>query len=277
MVMAVKRYVRVPWICCLAAGVLTHSGCLSPNRGLQMPGDLPSLADNPAPPTTELPPAKNAQLNWSLGEALEKNGNDADAAACYEKARSQDPRLPNLARRLAAIYDRLGDSKRALEQYQLALKAAPRDPHLLNRFGYFYYTRGQWSEAETQFRQAVAINANLQCAWVNLGLTLAQQNRYEESVDAFSKAVTRAEALSNLAFVLSTQGKPAEAKQCYREALDLDPKLNIARLALQKLEGRGAGANASAPRLASDPSAVADNSDKQEPGLAPAAPEKRTP
>lgn len=229
-----QRKHRLPWMCFMAFGLLTNAGCLS--FGAWNSTEPATPTESNAPGHVELPPAKRAQLHLTLAESLEKNGHDADAASCYEKARADDPHLPNISRRLASVYDRLGESKRALEEYQKALKAAPRDPQLLNRFGYFYYTRGQWQEAEEKFRQALAVSPNLPNAWINLGLTLGQQNRYDESLSAFGKVVSQAEASSNLAFVLTTQGKTEEAKKKYREAIALDPNLRIAQLALEKLE-----------------------------------------
>jgi Tfp pilus assembly protein PilF len=234
------RNAAARWTWLLACGLLTNAGCLTGSPWSSNP--TATAVEEGTPNHIELPAAKNAQLHLTLADSMEKGGHDAEAASCYEKARSLDPRAPNVSRHLAAIYDRMGDSKRALEEYHLALKAAPRDPQLLNRFGYFYYTRGQWKEAEEQYRLALSINANLQHAWVNLGLTLAQQRRYDESLEAFAKAVTRAEALSNLAFVLTTQGQREEAKRKYHEALVIDPNLQIAQLALQKLEGQGVAA-----------------------------------
>jgi len=241
--MSVRRTDRLGTLL-LAFGLSLTGGCVttnSVNLGEAKP------VENSTAKSVELSPAKSAQLHLALADSLEKNGHDADAAACYEKARGLDPSLTHVARVLATLYDRLGENKRALEEYQLALKAAPRDANLMNRLGYYYYTRAKWKEAEEQFRQAVAINPNLQRAWVNLGLTLGEQQRYEESLNAFVKAVSKAEALSNLGFVMTTQGKKEEARQKYREALDLDPSLRIAQLALQKLEHETAPPAAPAP------------------------------
>src|SRR6185369_9509476 len=114
---------------------------------------------------------------------------------------------------------------------------------LLNDLGYCYYSRGKWTDAETTLRKAVTANPQHQRAWVNLGMTLAQMERYQESFEAFTHAVPAAQAHCNLAFILTTQGKRDDAKQAYRLALNFDPGLTLARAALQKLENpRPAGA-----------------------------------
>ena len=124
-----------------------------------------------------------------------------------------------------------------MEEYQKLLKPSPKDADLLNDVGYCYYNQGKWSEAEKYLRQALAINPKLARAWINLGMTLAQQNRIEESLEAFAKVVSPAQAQCNLAFIWTTQGKREEAKAAYRKALTLEPNLAPARIAfLAKLE-----------------------------------------
>ena len=74
--------------------------------------------------------------------------------------------------------------------------------------------------------------------------------RYGKALEAFQHAVCPAEAHSNLAFTLTTQGKREEAKQAYRQALAMEPNLLIARQALAKLEqpdATKAGAGQSPP------------------------------
>jgi Tfp pilus assembly protein PilF len=217
-----------------ASLLLSNVGCLNslPWGGIE--------AETPPAPTpgtkVELPPAKSAQLHLTLAEGMEKAGNYAEAAAFFEKARSLDAHV-QVARQLAGLYDRLGDHPHAFEEYQKAFKATPKDANLYNNFGYrHYYSRGQWKDAEEQFRKAIALQSNHTRAWTNLGLTLAQQGRYDESLTAFEKAVNKAEAYSNLGFVLTTQGKKEEAKHAYRQALQLNPNLEIAHGALHRLE-----------------------------------------
>ncbi|HYV34588.1 MAG TPA: tetratricopeptide repeat protein, partial [Gemmataceae bacterium] len=124
-----------------------------------------------------------------------------------------------------------------------------QDPEVLNGLGYFHYSRAQWEDAERYLRQAIAADPKFQRAWVNLGMTLCQQQHYDEGLAAFSKAVSNAEAHSNVAFILTTQGRFNDARAEYRQALAANSNLTIARLALAKLErqemqasGSGAGA-----------------------------------
>ncbi|HWY88595.1 MAG TPA: tetratricopeptide repeat protein [Gemmataceae bacterium] len=205
----------------------------------------PATADNGlgAPNQAALPPLRNctsskdtAEVCLATAEALAKAGKEADAIALYEKARQNGANKQQVARRLAFLYDQQKDFKRALEEYKELLQRNPKDADLLNDVGYCYYNQGNWSEAEKYLRQALTINASNPRAWTNLGMTLAQANRAADSLEAFAKVVSPAQALCNLAFILQTQSKFEEAKAAYRQALDQEPNLNLARACLAKLE-----------------------------------------
>ncbi len=184
----------------------------------------------------ELPPAEASRLCFKTAQELEKAGKLPEAIALYEKSRALNPRQPQISRRLAVLYDLIGNPERATAEFELALQAAPKDPDLLSDLGYSYYCRGRWNEAETCLRQALAVNPKHGRASVNLGMTLAQQDRRQEALEAFNRVVSPAQSYSNLAFILTAQGKREDAKLAYRKAVSLDPSLRIAQAALAKLQ-----------------------------------------
>ncbi len=205
-------------------------------------GHETNAASSGSPPAAvrarqELPPEEAAELWFTLAQELEKSGRETEAIVQYEKARQKKPQLDDqVSRRLAILYDRNGNQARAMVEFQQALKAHPKDADLLSDLGYSYYNRGEWQEAEKYLRKAVAVAPQHKRAWTNLGMSLAQQGRTKESLEAFSKAVSPAEANANLGFILASQGKTAEAQQAYRHALELEPTLQVARVALVRLE-----------------------------------------
>lgn len=223
----------------LLPAVLT--GCRltkSPNPFEQ--GPVTPLTNGPSTakagePEKELPAKESAKLCLTLAESMEQNGHDLEAAAEFEKARQHDPKL-KVSRRLGMAYERLGEFKSAQTEYERAAKEDPKDAAPHNDLGYLHYSRGKFAEAEKHLRDAIALNPKYDRAWINLGLTLGQQRKYDESLEAFQKAVSPGEAYANLAFVFLSQGKREEAKQSYREALKRDPDLRVARTALAKLD-----------------------------------------
>ena len=83
-----------------------------------MPAEAPGMDVHASRPK-ELPADRTAELCQAAAEELEKQGLNADAVAQYEKARRLDPkRGPVVARRLAVLYDRLGDDAHALADYK---------------------------------------------------------------------------------------------------------------------------------------------------------------
>lgn len=159
-------------------------------------------------------------------QELEDKGHEAEAILLYERARTGNPQATQFSPRLAALYQRQGRYAEALAEYQRAVAAKPKDADLLNDLGFFYLERGNWAEAEKILCHAVAVNPQHTLAWGNLGLTLGYAGRYQESLDAFQKAVPPAQAYANLGMILAQQQKPIEAKEAFQRATQLDPKLN---------------------------------------------------
>ena len=140
-----------------------------------------------------------------------------------------------MARHLAVLYGKQGDTEHARTEFQTALQEQPNDAELLNDLGYFHYQIGENAEAENDLRQALALNTNLKRAWVNLGKVLARRGRYEESCEAFGHVV-RPQAAANVGILLAKDGKVQEARQVLHKALGLEPDLKAARLVLTQLE-----------------------------------------
>jgi tetratricopeptide (TPR) repeat protein len=217
-------------------GLLPGAGC-TPMSTLPA---LPVHADTAAAgkTTSPLPPRKTAEVCLSVGESLEKGGHDAEAIGQYEKARQENPSL-HLERKLAVLYDKVGDHQKAMAEFEKALKRTPTDAGLLSNIGFCFYNQRKFDEAEQYLRRALTIDPNHQVATRNLALTLAQKGQYEESLKLYAKVDGEATAYSNVAFVLTAHGKKEEAKQLYREALKADPGLAIAKMSLDRLENPG--------------------------------------
>jgi Flp pilus assembly protein TadD len=223
---------------------LVQTGCVNPGGTSRSNSPIPPL---PEAPRTEkasgdLSASESAKLCMATAEQLEAANKSGDAIQLYERARQLDPRNDaKVTRSLANLYARIGEFDRAKDEFDRALRAAPKSAEVLNDLGYAYYSRGMWKEAETVLRSAIAADAKHQRAWSNLGMALGQQKRYEEAVDAFRHVVSPGKAYCNVAYLMATQGRRDQAAATYREALKVEPDLQLARIALDRLE-RGAPA-----------------------------------
>jgi tetratricopeptide (TPR) repeat protein len=223
------------WTALAIAGLIPQAGCALWETGNLLSPSSGAVSASVAGNEAALPPEKAAQACLATAQALERQGHEAEAIAEYERARQYNPRA-SVSRRLAVLYDRQGNFEKASAEYSLALKAQPKDADLLNDVGYSYYACGDCAEAEKRLRQALEVDAGNQRAWVNLGLVLGQLQRYDESYQAFTKALPVAEAHYNMGVILAQQGKQEQAKEAFREALTLQPDLKQARAILDVLE-----------------------------------------
>jgi Tfp pilus assembly protein PilF len=202
--------------------------------------DFPPLAQSPSGRTAawapNLTPEKTAKLALATAIQMEKSGHTKVAVEQYEKARQLDPKLTEVGHHLAVLYDRQGDFKQAAAEYKKAVEARPTDADLLNDQAYHYYQRGDWAAAEASLRKALAVNPKHERAWINLGMTFAQQDKRDESFEAFTKVVSPGEAHSNLGMILAQNGKYDEAKEAFRESLELEPDAPRTRAALAQIQ-----------------------------------------
>jgi Flp pilus assembly protein TadD len=171
---------------------------------------------------------------------LAKSGYETDAIAEYEHARELNPHVKDISRDLAVLYARQHNRQKAVVEFELALKEHPKDADLLNDLGYFHLEHDEWTQAETSLTKALELAPKHERARINLGLALAYQGRSAESLAAFTPAIGEAAAHSNLAMILSQQGKADEARQEFQKAAELDSTLQQPQLALAILE-RGTG------------------------------------
>lgn len=213
----------------LAASALTLLSC-----GGQSQRQTPGTVQAP-PGDQDLPPHQAAEVCLATARELENNGFETQAIVQYERARNFNPRLAGVSRRLAVLYDRNGQSAKALNEYQRALIEAPNDAGLLNDFGYFHYVRGNWTDAERYFRSALAIDNSKALYWNNLGMTLAQKGDYDAAYDACAKAIGPAEARANIGMIMAQHGRFDDAARSLQQALALNPDIPQARAVLQWL------------------------------------------
>jgi Flp pilus assembly protein TadD len=240
--MDMRRRRCLTWLAAFSM-IGTMIGChATPVRERGLSPVAQSSIERSAEHTPNISPQRAAKLALEAAFQMEKSGHERLAVEQYERARQLDPKLTQVAHRLAVLHDRQGDFARAAIEYKKALEARPKDAGLLNDMAYHCYQRGDWSGAETWLRQALAVDPKHQRAWINLGMTLAQQGKTKEGFEAFAKVVSPAEAKSNLGMILAQRGQYEDARQAFRESLALEPDSSLTRAALTRLEKPATGA-----------------------------------
>src|SRR5689334_14782655 len=87
----------------LVLGLLPQLGCLSAHMACPEPAPGVPTREPADGGHGELPPEQAARACLVTAQALEKNGQEAEAITLYDKARGYDPRLTGVSRRLAVL------------------------------------------------------------------------------------------------------------------------------------------------------------------------------
>lgn len=123
------------------------------------------------------------------------------------------------------------------------------------RKGNASYQNNNFEKAELNYRKAIALNAKSKAANFNLGNTLYNQQKFQESIDFYDKCVEKGEDKLAKARVYHNMGNAyfqanqlTEAIQAYENALklhpgDLDTKFNLAMAKKQQKNKGGGGQN----------------------------------
>ena len=213
----------------LVVASVTSSGCSLVSNDTSLPVGAAPVVDD-----SELS-EQQAELSVRAGESAEQQGKLETAIQCYEQARKRNPELGDLDRRLAHLYDQIGNDNLAEDSYQRALSDKPRDVEVINDFGVFHLHRGNGELAEKLFRRALESDAGHERATNNLAIALAMQDRMAESLSVFESAVGAAAAHSNLGAILARMGRVAEARTQLQRALELDASIRPAAELLSQL------------------------------------------
>jgi len=130
---------------------------------------------------------------------------------------------------LANANSQLGNYALALVGYNRALSLANKIPErteiLVNR-GNLFYLQKQLASAESDFRQALKLNENMDFALNNLSLIEAQKKRFPEALSLVERAITlrpnQSIYLNNRGYILLRLNRLPEAKEAIESALRLD-------------------------------------------------------
>ena len=153
-------------------------------------------------------------------------------------ASSQDEEVRRL--RARSLYEQglrgLADKQISLGLSSLreAVQLDPENPTFRNALGVLLLDLRKPAEAEAEFQKAVALDANYAEAHHNLGLSFAEQGRYDQAIAAYRKALslpiypTPEVGYYNLGRAYAQINKLSEAEEALRTAIQLEPKLGAA-------------------------------------------------
>jgi tetratricopeptide (TPR) repeat protein len=219
--------------------VITNSQPILPGQIVE--GTVKKEADRPK----RTPKAETcvAYGNFAAAEACAPEKAPAEAQAqrdiarkAYQQALGIDPNCLPAYRGLTALYVAMKDYKHATATYQEALKRFPKNPSLPYELGMCYARQKDWALALEYLTKAAELDQENRQYNNALGYALARCGRYDDSLNAFMRLESEAEAHSRVAWMLWQVHQDDLARQHVQVALQKDPEMKPALDLLAELD-----------------------------------------
>nr|WP_294504813.1 glycosyltransferase family 41 protein [uncultured Rhodopila sp.] len=164
----------------------------------------------------------------SLGHAWRRLGRLEDAVRAYEAGCALRPGSAEIHSNLATTLLDLDRPAEAVAHYRLATEYAPADADIWYNLANALAENGDPAEIEPCYRKAIALRPGFANALGNFGRWLMIRSRWAEAeqhlAGSLMLAPMQAGAWNNLGIVSQELGR-AEAEECYRNAVEIDPVL----------------------------------------------------
>jgi superkiller protein 3 len=126
-----------------------------------------------------------------------------------------------------------------------ALQLDPENAQYHNTLGLTLLNMGRPVDAQAEFQTAVDLDKTIPDLQHNVGVALAQQRRFDDAIAAYKKALTFPTyttpevAYYNMGEAYIQLGKPLEAQESFRAALQLEPTMVAAHYGLGLVLSQG--------------------------------------
>jgi tetratricopeptide (TPR) repeat protein len=145
-----------------------------------------------------------------------------EARQLYQQILQADPSQAQVWYLLGALWASLAQPEEAIASFRQALRHQPEHVHAQNHLGTVLAQQGKLAEAAGCFGRALRLNPGFSEAQRNLQQTITRL-RQRKRVDAVAVDPQLAEAHHTLGLALARQGKPEEAEDYFRQAIQLRP------------------------------------------------------
>jgi len=158
---------------------------------------------------------------------LENQNSPEQALPHLEAALRLNPRYALAHNNMGNALDKLGRYAEAAAAYQTALRLKPDDARTHTNYGNVLAKVGRLPEAVAAHRKSISLDASSAQARNNLGSALAQLDRFPEAIREFQAALALdpgyPQARRNLAFALLKSERYPEAAAALEAVVRLDP------------------------------------------------------
>jgi len=154
-----------------------------------------------------------------------------DSHLVYEQIRACFSDQSEAMRMVSALFFHKHEDEWCYEAQKLAQMAWPKDAKIAYRCAWLLHERlGRYAEAESAYRQSIALDEKYASPWNGLGSLLQDHlGRYEEAESAYRQSIALDEKYAspwnNLGNLLQANlGRYEEAESAYRQSIALDEK-----------------------------------------------------
>lgn len=227
----------------LSVSAVFLAGC-QPSEGFSLASMNPFQRDQAAatrdgrPGSRGKDSASEAEFSrlLSRGRKAKETGDYDEARQAYQEMIVAFPDRHEGYYYLGVVADHEKRFREAESLFSQAILRRPLEAKYHNSLGYCFLLQRKLDDAEAALRKAVALQPSNERFRTNLGMVYGHQERYADAIEQFRRAGSVADAYCNLAFVLESQGKIAEAKNAYYLAMRADPTSDRAERLLTELE-----------------------------------------
>ena len=164
---------------------------------------------------------KASRTRVSLGLTYLKSGKYSQAKFNLDKALEFAPRSADANFAMAYYYQSVGELEQAEEAYQFAMDLEPKNANIANSYGAFLCQNGDYEKAKKYFLKAVNTSSYISSAetYENLALCSRSQGRPEDALQYLRSAVNHQPGRANSLFLLTRSLVEAEQWQEARAIL----------------------------------------------------------
>lgn len=171
--------------------------------------------------------------NLNLGRILLNEGHVSDAERCLQKVVESGEATPEICVKLSQLFSERGEAQQAETILRRGIKLSPENVPLLEAMADLYAATGRYDDAATTLANAWQANSSSRELAIKLSNALVQTGRVPQAIDVFltyarQNALT-AEMQNDLGNCYYRLQDFSKAEQSYRQAVELSPRLNLAK------------------------------------------------
>jgi tetratricopeptide (TPR) repeat protein len=186
--------------------------------------------DTPTGPATP-------QFYISVAQLAERQGNVQHARNQLQQGLNKWPRDVELLRAAARMEDRQGNLPLAEALYQKAVTIDPQHAGALNDLGLCLARQGKLEQSAQSIEQAINLQPDKALYRNNAATVLVEMRQDQRALAHLSAVHGPAESSFNLGQLLVDRGRPHEAVTHFQRALELEPSMQQAQMAIAQING----------------------------------------